>query len=95
MENFCTLDNSEKTIAALGDRWWPQKTKQEGDKISKITNVIYEKKVVASVGGVSVGSERSPVSKRMRDQWSNDLRQATNEYPPPLCRSRTTLAVGG
>ena len=34
MEKFGTLDSSEKTIAILGDRWWPQ-TKQEGDKISK------------------------------------------------------------
>ena len=24
MEKFCTLDSSEKTIAILGDRWWPQ-----------------------------------------------------------------------
>ena len=23
MEEFDTLDNSEKTIAILGDRWWP------------------------------------------------------------------------
>ena len=32
MEKFSKLDNSEKTIAILGDRWWPQKAKQEGDK---------------------------------------------------------------
>ena len=35
MDKFSTLDNNEKTIAILGDRWWPQKAKQEGDKISK------------------------------------------------------------
>ena len=35
MENFGTFDNSEKTIAILGDRWWTQKTKQEGTKMSK------------------------------------------------------------
>ena len=35
MEKFGTLDSSEKTIAILGDRWWPQTVKQEGDKISK------------------------------------------------------------
>ena len=36
MEKFRTLDNtrSEKTIAILGDRWWPQKARQEGDKIN-------------------------------------------------------------
>ena len=35
MGKFCTLDSSEKTIAILGDRWWPQTAKQEGDTISK------------------------------------------------------------
>ena len=37
MEKFGTLDinSSEKTIAILGDRRWPQTAKQEGDKISK------------------------------------------------------------
>ena len=36
MEEFGTLDSSEKTIAMiLGDRWWPQAAIQEGDKISK------------------------------------------------------------
>ena len=35
MEKFGTLDSSEKTIAILGDRWWPQTAKQQGDKISK------------------------------------------------------------
>ena len=35
MEKFGTLDCREKTIAILGDRWWPQKVKQQGDKISK------------------------------------------------------------
>ena len=35
MEKFGTLDSSEKTIAILGDRWWPQTAKQQGDRISK------------------------------------------------------------
>ena len=35
MEKFGALNSSEKTTAILGDRWWPQKAKQEGDKISK------------------------------------------------------------
>ena len=41
MEEFDTLDSSEKMIAILGDRWWPQATKQEGDKISQKFYVIY------------------------------------------------------
>ena len=35
MEKFGTPYSSEKTIAILGDRWWPHKAKQEGEKISK------------------------------------------------------------
>ena len=35
MEKFSTLDSSEKTIAILGGRWRPQKTRQEGGKVSK------------------------------------------------------------
>ena len=33
MGEFDTLDGSERTIAILGDGWWPQAAKQEGDKI--------------------------------------------------------------
>ena len=35
MEEFDTLNSSDETIAILGDRWWPQAAKQEGDKNSK------------------------------------------------------------
>ena len=31
MEKSGTPDGSQKTIAILGDRWWPQTAKQEGD----------------------------------------------------------------
>ena len=31
-----TVDTSERTIAILEDRWWPQTAKQEGDKMSKM-----------------------------------------------------------
>ena len=30
MEEFGRLESSEKTIAILGDRWWPQTAKQDG-----------------------------------------------------------------
>ena len=32
-EELDTLDSGEKTIAILGDRWWPEAAKQEGGKI--------------------------------------------------------------
>ena len=34
MEEFNVLDISEKAIAILGDRMWPQVAKQEGDTAS-------------------------------------------------------------
>ena len=44
MEKFGTLGGREKAIAILGDRWWPRKAKQEGDKISKKFLCNMEKK---------------------------------------------------
>ena len=37
MERFDTLliASSEKTIAILGDRWWPQEAKQKGQRTSE------------------------------------------------------------
>ena len=43
MEKFGTLDHSEKTIAILGDRWWPQTASERG-KVSETFHVIYDKK---------------------------------------------------
>ena len=34
-EEFGRLESSEKTIAILGDRWWPPTAKQDGGRISK------------------------------------------------------------
>ena len=35
VEELGGQENSEKTIAILGDRWCPQTAKQDGDRISK------------------------------------------------------------
>ena len=35
MEEFGRLENSEKTIAILGDIWRPQTAKRDGDRIGK------------------------------------------------------------
>ena len=35
MEELGRLESGEKTIAVLGDRWWPQTAKQDGDRIGK------------------------------------------------------------
>ena len=67
MDKFSTLDNNEKTIAILGDRWWPQKAKQEGDKISKkfTCNMVWEKRNERpNVGGVSIRSRNGAPSRK-------------------------------
>ncbi|CAM9811870.1 unnamed protein product [Sphacelaria rigidula] len=35
MKSFDALDSSEKTMAKVGAKWWPQTAKQDGDQISK------------------------------------------------------------
>ena len=40
MEEFGRIEIIEKTIAILGDRWWPQMAKQGRDRIRKQFNEI-------------------------------------------------------
>ena len=35
MEEVDRLESRQKTIAILGDRWWPQTAKQDGNRKSK------------------------------------------------------------
>ena len=35
IEKYSKVDRSEKPIAILGDRWWPQAAKQDRDRISQ------------------------------------------------------------
>ena len=72
-----------KTIAIVGDRWWPQTTKQDGDRKSK-QNIcsIWTKRVERlNVGGVRIKS-RNGVLRLHNDGWSmaKCLRLANNEY---------------
>ena len=50
MEEFGRLliESSEETIAILGDRWWPQTAKQDGDRINEQFYVIYGKGVMSA-----------------------------------------------
>ena len=50
MEKHSTLYTSEKMIAILGDRRWPQKAKQEGDKVSSRLYAVYGKTVMSAQG---------------------------------------------
>ena len=48
MEEFGRLESSEKAIAILGDRWWPQTAKQVGDRKANSFYVIYGRSVMSA-----------------------------------------------
>ena len=48
MEEFGRLERSEKTIAFLGHRWWPQTAKQDGERISKHFYVVHGRSVMSA-----------------------------------------------
>ena len=60
------LQSSEKTIAILGDRWWPQPKKQDGDRISKqfICSIWKKRNERPNVGGVSITSRNGAPSRK-------------------------------
>ena len=68
IKSFDALDNREKTIAILGDRWWLQTAKQDGDKIHKrfLCNVWKKRNERPNVGGVSVRSGNGAQSRKGR-----------------------------
>ena len=61
-----TLNSNEKMAAILGDRWWPQNAKQEGDKISKtfLCNTWKKRNERPNVGGVSIRSASGAPSRK-------------------------------
>lgn len=65
-EKFCTLDSGEKMIAILGDGWWPQHAKREGNKTSTQGFIVIcgkqKRKGCSNVGGDSVGSRNDAPS---------------------------------
>ena len=80
LEEFVTPDSSEKTIAILGDRWWPQAAKQEGDEISKkfLCNIWKQRNERPIVGGVSIRS-RNGAPSRKRCVVNGQMTKASNK----------------
>ena len=80
VEKFGTLNSSEKTIAILGDRWWPQTAKQEGDKTSKtfLCNIWKNRNEHPNVGGVSIRS-RNGAPSRERCVVNGQMTKAINK----------------
>ena len=79
-EEFGRLASSEKTIAILRDRWWPQTAKQDRDRTSKqfLCNIWKKRKEHANVGGVSIRS-RNGVPSRKRCMVDGQMSNASNE----------------
>ena len=73
MEEFGTPNSSEKSIAILGGRWWPQAAKQEGDKIiskKSLCNIWKQRIERPIVGGVSTNLGERTVLRFQRDAGS-------------------------
>ena len=68
MEEFGRLESSEKTIAILGDRWWPQTAKQDGDRMSKqfLCNIWKKRNERPNVGDASISSRNGAPSRKGR-----------------------------
>ena len=90
MEKFGTLNSSEKTIAILGDRWWPQTAKQEGNKVSNtfLCNIWNKRNERPNVGGVSIRSRNGGPSRKgcvVNGQMTKASQQMSTPPPDP-CR---------
>ena len=66
MKSFDALDSREKTIAILGDRWWPQKANQDGDMICRrfLCSVWKNRNEYLNVGGLSLRSRSGAASRK-------------------------------
>ena len=63
------LEGSEKSISIpgiLGDRWWPQTAKQDGDRIRKqfLRRIGKKRHERPNVGGVSIRSRNGAPSRK-------------------------------
>ena len=81
MEKFGTLDRSDKTIAILGNKWWPQAAKQEGDKISEkfLCKIWKQRDGRPNVGGVSIIRSRNCAPSRKGYVLNGQLTETSNE----------------
>ena len=57
MEEFGRRESGEKTIVFLGDRWWPQTAKHDGEKKSKqfLCSIWKKRRERPKVGGLYQG----------------------------------------
>ena len=97
MEEFGTLENSEKSIAILGDRWWLETAEQDGDSIGKQfpCNTWKKRNERPNVGGVSIRSKNGAPSRKGR-VVNGQMTKASNKRvrpPPPTHHQQHALPV--
>ena len=80
MEEFGRLKRSEKTIAILGDRWWPQTAKQDGDRINNQfpCSIWTKRNYRPSVGGISIRT-RNDAPSRKECMVNGQMTKASNK----------------
>ena len=80
MKSFDASDSREKTIAILGDRWWPQTAKQDGDKVCSrfLCSEWKKRNEYLVVGGISDRS-RNGAPSRKRCVVSGQTTKASNK----------------
>ena len=66
MEEFGRLESIEKTIAILGDGWWLQTAKQDGDRISKqfVCSIWKKRNERPNVGDVYIRNRKGALSRK-------------------------------
>ena len=90
MDKIGTVDSSDKTIAILGDRWWPQTAKQQGGKVSERNlcsigskNVMSTQMLEVSLQrvGTMLGLERDAYSMEKKTKASKESVRPLHTYP--------------
>ncbi|CAB1117900.1 unnamed protein product [Ectocarpus sp. CCAP 1310/34] len=68
MDKFGKLDDSEKTITVIEDRWWAQEAVEDGDKMCKkfLCSLWQKRKELPNVGGVSSRGRNGAPSRKGR-----------------------------
>ena len=75
----------------IGDRWWPQAAKQEGDKTSKknLCNIWKQRNERRNVGGASIESMNSAPPRKgcvVNGLTTKACNKCANSHPPPAPR---------
>ena len=102
LKPFCpsceTAIGTEPPPHTLGDRWWPQTAKKDGDKISKqfLCSIWKERNERPNVGGISIRSKNGAPSRKgcvVNGQMAKAINKLVRPSPPPPGASRLVQAM--